>query len=147
MLRKETTACKTRSTHKVRTCRASARSTRFPSGAGASAFFYLGRLLQGPDFRLELRDFLPISSLRFPVFADFLGALDGLPFPFITTADDLRVLKHGVARAWWEADILDTFIKFSQSVPAFFSCRLAATSRERKKLPETANFDRLAYPP
>jgi len=63
-------------------------------------FFYLGRLLQGPDFRLESRDFLPIPSLRLPVFADFLGALDGLPFLLVTTADDLRVLKHGIARAW-----------------------------------------------
>jgi hypothetical protein len=63
-------------------------------------FFYLGRLLQGPDFRLELRDFLPMPSLRFPVFADFLGALDGLQFPLITTADDLRALKHWMAQAW-----------------------------------------------
>jgi hypothetical protein len=33
-------------------------------------------------------------------------------------------------------------IKLSQPVPVFSSCRLAATSREREKLPETANFDR-----
>ena len=63
-------------------------------------FFYLGRLLQGPDLRLELRNFLPIPSLRFPVFAQLLGTLDGLLSPLITTADDLRVLKHWMARAW-----------------------------------------------
>jgi hypothetical protein len=63
-------------------------------------FFYLGRLLQGPYFRLELRNFPSIPSLRFPVFADFRGTLDGLQFPLITTADDLRALKHWMARAW-----------------------------------------------
>jgi len=63
-------------------------------------FFYLGRLLQGPDLRLELRNFLPIPSLRFPVLADFLGAPDGLLFPPITTADDLRALEHWMARTW-----------------------------------------------
>jgi hypothetical protein len=57
-------------------------------------FFYLGRLPQGSDFRLELRNFLPIPSLGLPVLAEFLGALDSLPFPLITTADDLRALKH-----------------------------------------------------
>jgi Fic family protein len=39
--------------------------------------------------------------------------------------------------------MLDTFIKLSQFVPALSSCRLAAISREREKLPETANFDSL----
>ena len=38
-LRKETTACNTSDTHNVRTCRASAKSTRFPPAAGVSAFF------------------------------------------------------------------------------------------------------------
>jgi hypothetical protein len=63
-------------------------------------FFYLGRLLQGPDLRLQLRNFLPIPSLRFPVFADFLGALDSLQFPLITTPDDLRALQHWMAPTW-----------------------------------------------
>jgi len=62
-------------------------------------FFYLGRLLQGSDLRLELLNFLPIPSLRFPVFSQFLGTLDGLLFPLITTADDLPALKHWTAPA------------------------------------------------
>jgi len=84
----------------VRACWASAKSTRFPAGVAAGAFFYLGRLLHGSDLRLELLNFLPIPSLRFPVFAQLLGTLDGLLSPRITTADALRVLKHWMARAW-----------------------------------------------
>jgi hypothetical protein len=41
-----------------------------------------------------------MPSLRFPVFTDFLGALDRLQFPLVTTADDLRTLKHWMAWAW-----------------------------------------------
>jgi hypothetical protein len=46
-------------------------------------------LFQGGDFRLELRDFLPVPSRRFAVFADFFSTLDGLAFPLIATAEDL----------------------------------------------------------
>jgi hypothetical protein len=57
-------------------------------------FFSCDRLFQGADFRLQLRNFLLIASFRFPAFADFLGSLNGLTFPVVTTADNLGVLKH-----------------------------------------------------
>ena len=135
-LRKETTACKTSSTHNVRTCRASARSTRSPAAAGSSSFFYLGRLFQGPDLRLELRKFLLIPSLRFPVFADFPGTLDSLVLPLITTADDLRALKHRMIRVWREVDIPELISNSHsefQRFPHVFSHPDAGNAEKRKR--------------
>ena len=93
-LRKETIACNTSDTQNVRTCRASARSTTSVAAGDPSSFFSCDCLFQGADFRLQLRNFLLIASFRFPAFADFLGSLNGLTFPLVTTADNLRVLKH-----------------------------------------------------
>ena len=118
-LRKETTACKTSRTHNVRTWRASASSTGFPTAAGSSSFLYLARLFQGADLRLELRNSLLIPSLRFPVFADFPSTLDRLVFPPITTADELRALKHRMTPGLAREGYPGTYIKLPRRVPAF----------------------------
>jgi hypothetical protein len=87
----------------------------------ASSFFFLGRLFQGTDVRLELRNFSLIAFLRFPVLADFVGSLDGLTFPLVTTADDFRALKHWRTRTHREIDTSGFLSKFLRKFQRFLN--------------------------
>jgi hypothetical protein len=70
--------------------------------------------------------------VRVFVFADFLGSLNGLTFPVVTTADNLGVLKHWLTGTRPGVDISGIYQVFAASSTVFLMSFVIRKPRTQK---------------
>jgi hypothetical protein len=96
--------------------------------------------------RLELCDFLLVAALRLALLAQLLRAFHGLAFPRITTAQDLRVLKHRTTESWRSLAKPPTYQILRASSSTFCMSFTIQKPEPRKPL-KSADFDSLDLAP